>query len=128
MLFNCGVILIYYNCICILFSSPWRWTHEWPQYVSDYYILQITLINPSAFVGPFKNFYTYYNYTVRAVDSAFDVGYTCAAVGVGVTLRPFYCFWFGRKNSVKLNAVFWSSVLWQNIVTYIILGCSHHGS
>jgi hypothetical protein len=32
------------------------------------------------------------------VASAFDVGYNCAAVGVGVTCRPFYCFWFGWKT------------------------------
>jgi len=55
-------------------------------------VLKITFINPSAFVGPFKNFYTYYNYTVRAVASAFDIGYNCAVVGVEVTLRPYYCF------------------------------------
>ena len=111
-----------------LFSSLWRWLHEWPQYVGDYYALKITFIHTSAFVGPFKNFYTYYNYTVRTVASAFDGGYDCAAVGVRVTLRPFYCFWFGRKRSVKLNAVFCPSVLQENTVTYIILGCSHHGS
>jgi hypothetical protein len=68
-----------------LFSSPGRWPHEWPKHVSDYYILKITFINPSAFVGPFKNLYTYYNYTVRAVASAFGTGYDSAAVGVGVT-------------------------------------------
>jgi hypothetical protein len=66
--------------------------HPEDGHISDYCVLKITLINPSTFVGLFKNFYIYYNYTVRAVASAFDVGYNCAAVGVGVTCRPFYCF------------------------------------
>ena len=80
-----------------------------PKHVGDYYVIKTTFINPSTFVGPFKKIYTYHNYTVRAVTSAFDVGYDRAAVGLGVTLRPFTVSDLEEKNRVKLNAVFCSS-------------------
>jgi hypothetical protein len=42
-----------------LFSSPWRWSHEWPQHVSDYYVLKIKFINPSAMLVLLKTFLHY---------------------------------------------------------------------
>jgi len=38
---------------------PWRWPHEWPKHVDDYYVIKITFIIPSALLGPFNKLYTY---------------------------------------------------------------------
>jgi len=39
--FNCGVIYTHFNYICILFSPPWRWPHEWPKHVCDHYAIKL---------------------------------------------------------------------------------------
>ena len=44
-----------------MFLLPWKWPHEWSKHVSDYYVIKITLIYPSAFFGFSKILYVNYD-------------------------------------------------------------------
>ena len=37
--------------LVLLFSSPWRWSHEWPKHVGDHYVIKLHPQNQSALVG-----------------------------------------------------------------------------
>jgi len=39
-----------------LFSSPWRWQHEWPKYVFHYYVIKLHPLIQVHFLVPLNNF------------------------------------------------------------------------
>ena len=56
MIFNCGLILTYYNCICIIVFTTLKMATQVAETCWCLLCNKITFINPSAFVGLFNKF------------------------------------------------------------------------
>jgi len=58
MIFNCGVILIHYNFICILVLTILKMTTRVAKTCWWLLCNEIIFVNPSAFVGHYKKLYS----------------------------------------------------------------------